>query len=71
MAQYKVALANLFVGTALAHPKGDLVPAENVDRNGWGDSVANPNTKAAREAQGVNDDGLATGVSEQVGNPPE
>lgn len=47
---FKVATENLYVGTALAHAKGDRVPAENVEPNGWGDSVVGEDTKAAAEA---------------------
>lgn len=71
MAQdFKVAKENLYVGTALAHAKGDLVPVENVEANGWGDSVAGLDTKAAKAAQEPAEGGLATGISPQVGNPP-
>jgi hypothetical protein len=67
MAQdYKVATQNLYVGTALAHAKGDLVPVENVEANGWGDSVAGPDTKAAKAAKAPADGGLAQGISDQV-----
>lgn len=48
---FKVATENLYVGTALAHVAGDLVPADNVEPNGWGSSVANPDTKAAKAVQ--------------------
>lgn len=34
MAKYK-AKEDLFVGIHRAHVKGDLVPEENVERNGW------------------------------------
>lgn len=65
--QYKVATENLYVGTALAHVKGDLVPTVNVEPNGWGDSVAGVDTKAAKAAQERDEQGgLATGVSPQV-----
>jgi hypothetical protein len=67
MAQdYKVATEKLFVGTALAHNPGDLVPAENVEANGWKDSVAGPDTKAAKAAKAPADGGLAQGISDQV-----
>lgn len=65
----KIATENLYVGTALAHVKGDEVPAENVGPNGWGDSVAGPDTNAAKAARTRDDDdgpGLATGISGQV-----
>ena len=48
MTQY-IATTALFVGTARAHNPGDLVPAENVERNGWSDGVAKAGTKAADE----------------------
>ncbi len=38
-AEYVVAIAPLFVGSAPAHQPGDRVPAENVERNGWQDKV--------------------------------
>ncbi len=53
MADYKIAIQQLFIGYALAHSPGDQVPAENVARNGWEDGVANPGTKAANEAQNI------------------
>jgi hypothetical protein len=64
--EYKVATQNLYVGTALAHAKGDLVPTENVAANGWGDSVAGPDTKAAKAAKEPAEGGLAQGISDQV-----
>lgn len=66
--EYKVATENLFVGTALAHAKGDLVPAENVEPNGWGDSVVGQDTKAAKAAQQPVE-APAQGVTSQVGQP--
>lgn len=48
-----IATEPLFVGTARAHNPGDVVPAENVERNGWEDKVATAGTKAAKEAQGA------------------
>ncbi len=46
-----IATDPLYVGTALAHNVGDVLPAENVERNGWNDSVATVGTKAAQAAQ--------------------
>jgi hypothetical protein len=67
MAQdYKVATEKLYVGTALAHNPGDEVPAENVEANGWGDSVTGPGTKAAKAAKEPAEGGLAQGISDQV-----
>lgn len=43
-----IATEPLFVGTARAHNPGDVVPADNVERNGWQDSVAGSETKAAK-----------------------
>jgi hypothetical protein len=48
---FYVATSPLFVGTALAHNVGDLVPAENVKANDWHDGVARPGTKAAEVAE--------------------
>lgn len=45
-----IATEPLFVGTARAHNVGDEVPAENVERNGWKDSVVGSDTKAAKAA---------------------
>lgn len=45
-----IATAPLYVGGFLAHNVGDEVPADNVERNGWQDSVAKPGTKAATTA---------------------
>jgi hypothetical protein len=61
----KIALEPLYVGTALAHNRGDEVPADNVEPNGWGEMVANPGTKAAQAAQ--QQDG---GLSVPDGTPP-
>lgn len=33
------ATKRLYVGVALAHVPGDLVPAQNVEPNGWADGV--------------------------------
>ena len=46
-----IATEPLYVGTARAHNPGDVVPAENVERNGWQNKVATEGTKAARAAQ--------------------
>lgn len=46
-----IATEPLYVGTARAHNVGDVVPADNVERHGWQDSVAASGTKAAAEAQ--------------------
>lgn len=53
--EYVVATADLYLpnSTTLAHLKGQQVPKENVDRNGWADLVASPKTKAAKDAEGV------------------
>jgi hypothetical protein len=61
MADKKIATQPLYVGYALAHAPGDEVPAENVKRNGWEDGVANAGTKAAKDAQGVEDEILPQG----------
>jgi hypothetical protein len=45
-----VATEPLFVGNARAHNPGDIVPEENVEANGWQDSVAKVGTKAAEKA---------------------
>jgi hypothetical protein len=49
MAQPYIALEALFVGNARAHNAGDVVPDENVEPNGWKDSVARADSKAAKE----------------------
>lgn len=48
--EYVVAKEPLYIGTALAHNAGDLVPAENVTPNDWDALVAKQGTKAADEA---------------------
>lgn len=55
--EYVIALEDLYVpgGFACAHRKGDLVPADNVERGGWQDKVAKPGTKAAKEATGTDE----------------
>lgn len=50
MSDFKTAITKLFVGTALAHNPGDLVPVENVEANGWQDGVAGSDSKAAKAA---------------------
>lgn len=50
--KYVVATAPLFIDYTRAHNPGDLVPAENVDRNGWADGVAKLGSKAADTALG-------------------
>jgi hypothetical protein len=45
-----IATEPLFVGNARAHNPGDEVPAENVEANGWQDSVVKAGTKAAEKA---------------------
>lgn len=62
-----IATQDIYVGAGVAaHRKGDVVPAENVAANGWGDSVAGPDTKAAKAAKEPADGGLAQGISDQV-----
>jgi hypothetical protein len=46
-----IATEPLYVGTARAHNPGDVVPADNVERNGWQDGVVGEGTKAAKAAQ--------------------
>lgn len=51
---YKVAIADVPFGSAYAYRKGDKIEDfEAIERWGWKDYVAAPNTKAAREAQGL------------------
>lgn len=38
-AEYVVATEELFCYGVRAHMPGDLVPADNVERNGWGEKV--------------------------------
>lgn len=42
-----VATEDLYVGIFRAHLAGDEVPEDNIDRNGWGDKVAQEGTAAA------------------------
>jgi hypothetical protein len=46
----KVATQPLFIGRARAHNVGDVVPAENIEANGWEEKVATVGTKAADKA---------------------
>ncbi len=47
-----IATVDLFVSTGVrAHRAGEVVPADNGERNGWQDSVAREGTKAADEAK--------------------
>jgi len=52
---YVVALNDLYLpgSLTLAHLKGQQVPKENVEHNGWTDQVASPSAKAAKEASGA------------------
>ncbi len=63
-----VATAPLFVGTSRAHNPGDLVPAENVERNDWQDGVARAGTKAADAA--IEDGTGSSPVSVSAQSPP-
>lgn len=47
MSEYRIAKEDLFIGRARAHQKGDRVPVDNVERNGWQDKVVGENTKTA------------------------
>ena len=51
---YVIAKEDLYLPNSrtLAHLKGNQVPKENVELNGWGDLVASPSSKAAKDAQG-------------------
>jgi len=53
--EYVVALQDLYLpgSLALAHLKGQQVPKENVEHNGWTELVASPSAKAAKEASGA------------------
>lgn len=50
MADWPVATDTLIFDGVIAHNPGDRVPPSNVERNGWQDSVAKANTKAAEKA---------------------
>lgn len=53
MADTFIAKEQLFVnGIALAHNPGAEVSAEDVERNGWQDSVVKAGTKAAEKVVG-------------------
>ncbi len=45
-----IATETLYVGTAAAHQPGDVVPDDNVERNGWKDGVAREGSKSAKDA---------------------
>ena len=46
-----IALDDIFIAPHIkAHNKGDVVPADNVQRNGWEKLVAHEGTKAAEAA---------------------
>lgn len=50
MSQRYIATEPLFYQGVRAHNVGDVVPDENVERNGWKDSVSREGSKAADEA---------------------
>jgi hypothetical protein len=52
----RIAKEDLFIGRVRAHRKGDEVPADNVERNGWQEQVTSPSTRAAAKAK-AGDDG--------------
>ncbi len=56
MAEPFIATEPLFVGNARAHSPGDVVPDDNVKRNGWESGVARKGTKAANAAQDIAED---------------
>ena len=65
MAQRYIATAPLFIGYARAHNVGDVVPDENVERNGWQDGVAREGSKSATAALEPAGDSEPAPVSEQ------
>jgi len=48
--EHVVATEDLWIGSVRAHYKGERVLRRDAEANGWTD-VANPGTKAARDAQ--------------------
>lgn len=50
MAENLVATEPLFIGRARAANPGDVIDAQTVENNGWGDKVAKEGTKAAQQA---------------------
>lgn len=54
-----IATAPLHIGYARAFNPGDVVPDGHVEEYGWGEHVAREGTKAANEAQGLEQDGPA------------
>ncbi|GAA2022529.1 hypothetical protein WDZ16_12950 [Pseudokineococcus marinus] len=55
-----VATKPLYIGRARAHNVGDVVPPENVERNGWEKDVAKASTAAGRKALGLTSDATAS-----------
>jgi hypothetical protein len=49
----KVVTSDIPFGSAYAYRVGQFIEDDAVKANGWEDYVAAPNTKAAREAQGL------------------
>ena len=50
---YAVVTSDIPFGSAYAYRRGDKIKKDAVEANSWQDYVASPNTKAAREAQGL------------------
>lgn len=50
MAENLIATEPLFIGRARAANPGDVIDAQTVENNGWGDKVAKEGTKAAQQA---------------------
>ena len=45
-----VAVENIYLGNSVAHFKGEVVPDENVEYNGWQKLVARLGSKTAEKA---------------------
>lgn len=62
MAANLVATEPLFIGRARAANPGDVIDAETVKNNGWGDKVAKEGTKAAQNATPAEEPAPSTGT---------
>jgi hypothetical protein len=50
---FAVVTSDIPFGAVYAYRKGDKIRTAAVEQNGWGDYVAAPDSKEAREAQGL------------------
>lgn len=63
----KIVTSDIPFGSVYAYRRGDTIEDDAVEQNKWQDYVANPGTKAAREAQGLSEPDTTTTSSAPAG----